>query len=277
MSNLFVVATPIGNLEDITLRALRILREVRLVLAEDTRSARILLTKHGIRATLLSYNEHNHKRRLPEILQRLEGGEDIALISDAGTPAISDPGTELAAAVRAAGHNVVPIPGASAPVAALSAAGLRSVSFCFAGFLPRTAGKLRSLLQAQKPRPETLVAFESPERLRTTLTLLSEVMPERRIAVCRELTKLHEEFFVGSPAEALERFTEPRGEVVLIVEGASEAPPTATVSGPGAAAEASEMRRLGLTRQQASALLTARHGINRRTAYELWLAAKREA
>ncbi len=276
MASLFVVATPIGNLEDITLRALRILTEAPLVLAEDTRSARVLLNKHGIRASLLSYNEHNHKRRLPEILRRLDAGEDVALISDAGTPAISDPGLELAAAVRAAGHDVVPIPGASAPIAALSAAGLRSVSFSFAGFLPRTVGKLRSLLEAQKPRTEALVAFESPERLRATLTVLSEVMPERRIAVCRELTKLHEEVFVGTPAEALDHFTEPRGEIVLIVEGAASAAPAGATSGPSAAEDAAAMRRLGLTRPQATALLTSRHGINRRAAYELWLATERE-
>src|SRR6266545_195181 len=192
MGRLYVVATPIGNLEDVTLRALRVLGEVRIVAAEDTRTAGILLSHHGIKARLVSYTDHNKARRIPELLDHLNQG-DLALVSDAGTPAISDPGVDLVAAAREAGHEVVAVPGASAVVAALSIAGLPTTGFRFAGFLPRTAGDLQRLLQEQVRRPETLVAFESPRRLRRTLEVLSAVLPERRIAVCRELTKLHEE------------------------------------------------------------------------------------
>ena len=271
MGRLYVVATPIGNLEDVSLRALRVLREAALIAAEDTRTARVLLKRYHIDNRLLSYNDHNKARRIPEILARLAQG-DVALVSDAGTPAISDPGVELVAAARAAGHEVVAVPGPSAAVAALSVAGLPTASFRFVGFLPRAAGALRRLLEEQAPRPETLVAFESPQRLRATLAAVEAALPGRRLAVCRELTKLHEEVFVGTASQALHHFTLPRGEVVLVIEGgeaAAAAPDDAAV-----AAEVAEMKRLGLTRAQATALLMSRYGSSRRRAYELWLRAE---
>ena len=271
MGRLYVVATPIGNLEDMSLRALRVLGDVGLIVAEDTRTAHVLLRRHHLKNRLLSYNEHNKARRIPEILARLVE-TDAALVSDAGTPAISDPGVELVAAARAAGHEVVAVPGASAVVAALSVAGLRTTSFRFVGFLPRTTGELRRLLEEQAGRPETLVAFESPQRLRRTLAAIEAALPERRLAVCRELTKLHEEVFVGTAAQALARFTEPRGEVVLVIEG-GEAEGGASAE-TEAAAELAEMRRLGLTRAQAMALLARRYGLSRRRLYELWLRAE---
>src|SRR3990170_8965311 len=271
MGRLFVVATPIGNLEDVSLRALRVLREAALIAAEDTRTARVLLNRHQLKNRLLSYNDHNKARRIPEILARLAQG-DVALVSDAGTPAISDPGVELVAAARAAGHEVVAVPGPSAAVAALSVAGLPTASFRCGGFLPGAAGALRRLLEERAARPETLVAFESPQRLRATLAAVEAALPGRRLAVCRELTKLHEEVFVGTASQALHHFTLPRGEVVLVIEGgeaAIAAPDDAAV-----AAEVAEMKRLGLTRAQATALLMSRYGSSRRRADELWLRAE---
>lgn len=274
MPRLYVVATPIGNLEDITLRALRVLREVNIIAAEDTRLARVLLSHfdvHGKR--LVSYNEHNRSQRIPEIVELL-AVQDVALVTDAGTPAISDPGVELVAAARAAGFDAVAVPGPSAPVAALSIAGLRAASFCFAGFLPRAGGDLRRLLESAKHRVEALVAFEAPSRLLKTLRMIEAVLPDRRIAVCRELTKLHEEVFVGAAAEAIEHFAQPRGEIVIIIEGAGSAVAAATNDEISALEpEVEEMKTLGLTRAQVTALLASRHGIGRRRAYELWLAA----
>ncbi len=270
MATLYVIATPIGNLEDVSLRSLKVLAEVSIVAAEDTRTARVLLDHHGVKPRLISYNEHNRARRIPEILDRLSKG-DAALLSDAGTPAISDPGVELAAAARAAGHKVVTVPGPSAPIAALSIAGLHAPTFTFVGFLPRGRGKLRSLLARHAAQPEALVAFESPARLRKTLEVIADELPDRTLAVCREMTKVYEEVFTGTAAEALTHFTEPRGELVLILEGASQEEDDASSKPETLAAEAAEMRSLGLTRQQATALLIGRHGINRRTAYELWL------
>jgi 16S rRNA (cytidine1402-2'-O)-methyltransferase len=270
MGRLYVVATPIGNLEDVTLRALRVLGEVRIVAAEDTRTAGILLSHHAIKARLVSYTDHNKARRIPELLDHLNEG-DVALVTDAGTPAISDPGVDLVAAARQAGHEVVAVPGASAVVAALSIAGLPTTRFRFTGFLPREAGELRKLLQDHARRPETLVAFESPRRLRRSLEIIATALPERRIAVCRELTKLHEEVFVGSAQEALAHFPEPRGEIVLLIEGTD----SETTASPGDESEITgqvkEMRRLGLTRSQAMALMAKRHGLSRRRLYELWL------
>ncbi|HLF77667.1 MAG TPA: 16S rRNA (cytidine(1402)-2'-O)-methyltransferase [Dehalococcoidia bacterium] len=269
MGRLYVVATPIGNLEDVTLRAIRVLREVNIIAAEDTRTARILLTAHGISARLVSYTDHNKAKRIPELLTHLNEG-DIALVTDAGTPAISDPGVDLVAAAREAGFEVVAVPGASAVVAALSIAGLPTLSFTFVGFLPRSPGDLRRLFSEHATRHETLVAFESPQRLRRSLAVIAQSLPDRRLAVCRELTKLHEEVFLGTAAEALAHFAEPRGEIVLVIEGAVAAEATATPDESGLEAEVAEMRRIGLTRSQASALLALR-GISHRRAYELWL------
>lgn len=274
MPTLYAVATPIGNLEDVTIRALRVLAEVSLVAAEDTRVARKLLDRYGIPAKLISYTDHNKHLRIPEILAALSVG-DVALITDAGTPAISDPGAELASAARAAGHDVVPVPGASAVVAALSAAGFRAGSFRFLGFLPREQGPLRRLFASLEREQDTVLAFESPNRLPRTLRLLAEILPERRLAVCRELTKLHEEIFVGSAAEAAERFVEARGEVVLVIEGASEPPTEAEHDDTSLREEVRLMRALGLTRAQAAALLGPRFNTPRRRLYQLWLEAGR--
>lgn len=271
MGRLFVIATPIGNLEDVSLRALRVLGEVRVIAAEDTRTARILLDRHGVKGPrLVSYTDHNSKARMPELLAALDAG-DVALVTDAGTPAISDPGVDLVAAARAAGHEVVAVPGPSAVVAALSVAGLRTLSWRFVGFLPRSAGELRRLLEEQSRRPETLVAFESPQRLLKSLAVIADVLPERCIAVCRELTKLHEEVFVGTAAEALAHFETVRGEIVLVIEGGEAKRPVEDEA--ALRTEVGEMRRLGLTQSQASALLARRYGVSHRRLYQLWLEA----
>jgi 16S rRNA (cytidine1402-2'-O)-methyltransferase len=272
MSLLFVIATPIGNLEDVSLRSMRVLAEVGLVAAEDTRVAQVLLERRGIRARLVSYTDHNRHRRIPQLLGRLQD-EDVALITDAGTPAISDPGAELVEAARAAGHDVVAVPGPSAVVAALSVSGVRATAFRFVGFLPRSEGDRRRLFQDARGHAETLVAFESPARLRKTLAVVAEVMPERRLAVCRELTKLHEETFVGRAAEALSHFDAPRGEFVVVFEGAVAGSQKPGPDQAEAMRELVEMKRLGLTRAQATALLAPRHGLARRKLYEMWLTA----
>jgi 16S rRNA (cytidine1402-2'-O)-methyltransferase len=228
------------------------------------------LERHGIKARLVSYTDHNMRRRIPQLLDRLQD-EDVALVTDAGTPAISDPGAELVEAARAAGHEVVAIPGASAVVAALSVSGLLAMAFRFVGFLPRSEGDRRRLFQDAGGCAETLVAFESPARLRKTLALIAEVMPQRRLAVCRELTKLHEETFVGSAAEALGHFEVPRGEFVVVIEGAVAGAQKPGLDQAEAMRELVEMRRLGLTRAQATGLLAHRHGLARRKIYEMWL------
>jgi 16S rRNA (cytidine1402-2'-O)-methyltransferase len=222
MSTLFVVATPIGNLEDITLRALRVLGDVPLIAAEDTRTTRRLLAHHRVPAPrLVSYTERNHEQRAPELLEALEGG-DVALVSDAGMPGISDPGFHLVEAAIAAGHDIVPLPGASALTAALAASGLPTRRFHYLGFLPRQSGQRRKLLAEAAALPETLVLFEAPHRVRQTLTDLRAAFGDRRVAVCRELTKLYEEIYRGTLSEALEYFSEPRGEFTLVVDGAGE-------------------------------------------------------
>ncbi|MGD2163101.1 MAG: 16S rRNA (cytidine(1402)-2'-O)-methyltransferase, partial [Anaerolineales bacterium] len=203
VGKLYLVATPIGNLEDISLRALRVLRQVDLIAAEDTRHTRKLLAHYEIDTPLLSYHEHSNDQRLQEILQRLQGA-DVALVSDAGSPLISDPGYELIRAAVERGVSVVPIPGASAVITALSAAGLPSDAFLFQGYLPRKRKERRALLEQQARYPYTLVFFEVPHRLQASLNDLVEILgPERPAAVCRELTKVHEEIVRGDLGEIL--------------------------------------------------------------------------
>jgi 16S rRNA (cytidine1402-2'-O)-methyltransferase len=280
MPTLFVVATPIGNLDDISPRAVRVLGAVALVAAEDTRVARMLLNHYKIKARLLSYNEHNRGRRIPEILAALAEG-DVALVSDAGTPAISDPGVELVAATREAGFRVEAVPGPSAVVAALSVAGLWAGQWRFAGFLPRSQGDLRRLLQAVTGSSETLVAYDAPSRLRRTLQIIAEVLPDRRLAICRELTKVHEEVFVGTAAEALAHFSEVRGEIVVVIEGEENQadgshPSQGSAAELGAEDDIRLMQAAELTQAQAAVLITARYNLTRRQVYKLWLTALSE-
>jgi len=272
MCTLYLVATPIGNLEDITLRALRILREVDLIAAEDTRTTRKLLSHYDIHTTLTSYNDRNKRAKTPYILERL-GRSDVALVSEAGTPAISDPGQELVVAAYALGARVVPVPGPSVVTAALAAAGLPSRTFTYLGFLPRRPGSRRRLLRSVAGQPDTLVAFEAPHRLHDSLLDIRQELGDRPIAVCRELTKLFEEVFRGSISEALAWFAEPRGEFTLVIAGAepSQQPDS------DADVEASvreEMRRLrgrGATAQEAISRLSRQYSLPRRRLYQIWL------
>lgn len=222
MGTLYLVATPIGNLEDISLRALRVLREVRLIAAEDTRHTRKLLAHHHIRSRLLSYHEHNKVVRVAQVLEALEGG-DVALVSDAGMPGLSDPGYELVNAALKAGHRVCPVPGPSAVTGALAASGLPTDSFVFVGYLPRQAGDRQRLLQALAGERRTMVLFEAPHRLRSSLRDLVQALGEERpVAVCRELTKIHEEILRVTLAQARDHFARqaPRGEITLVIGGA---------------------------------------------------------
>lgn len=225
---LYVVATPIGNLEDITARALRVLGSVDLIAAEDTRHSRKLLNHFGLRTPLISYHEHNERQRQAELVQRLLAGQQLALISDAGTPAIADPGYRLVCACHAAGVPVVPVPGPSALVTALSAAGVPTDRFVFEGYLPARAAARSACLQGLRDEARTVVLYETPHRLLAALAAIAAIWGEARpLVVARELTKLHEELFRGTVAEALARFgaTAVRGELVLILPPVPKAPP----------------------------------------------------
>ncbi len=222
MPALYVVATPIGNLEDISLRALRLLREVRLVAAEDTRKTRRLFSTHSIRTPLTSYHEHSRRAKLDYLLDYLER-DDLALVSEAGMPGLSDPGYELIVAAIERGISVIPIPGASAVITALVVSGLPTDQFIYVGFLPRRKGQRQRLLTSIAAEPRTIVAFETPHRLSDTLSDVEEILGDRRISICRELTKVHEEIFRGRISESREHFAEPRGELSLVIEGMTRA------------------------------------------------------
>jgi 16S rRNA (cytidine1402-2'-O)-methyltransferase len=223
LKRLYIVPTPIGNLEDITLRALRILREVRLIAAEDTRTTRKLLDHYQIKTPLTSYHEHNKLTKLDAILDALTAG-DVALVSDAGTPGISDPGFELIREAIAREIEVVPLPGPSAIITALVASGLPTDSYIYLGFLPRKANALRETLSEVAHERRTLVAYESPNRLVETLSAILETLGDRPVAVARELTKIYEEIRRGPASVVLAHYREhePRGEITLVVGGAPE-------------------------------------------------------
>ena len=221
MGTLYVVATPIGNLEDITLRALRVLREVPLVAAEDTRVTRTLFKAHDIHTPLASFHEFTSPARRGRLVDRLADG-DVALVTDAGTPGVSDPGFPLIRDALSAGHQVVPVPGASSAIAALVASGLPTHAFCFLGFLPRTSATRRRFFAQHAASDETLVVFESPYRVLAALNdLVATLGPDRAVAIGRELTKRFEEIVRGTAAEALAHFEQhpPRGEFTLVIGG----------------------------------------------------------
>ena len=266
---LYVVGTPIGNLEDLSPRAARVLREVALVAAEDTRVTRRLLNRLEARPRLVSFHEHNWRERLEPVLQALEAG-DAALVSDAGMPGVSDPGRELVAAAAARGIRVESVPGPSAVTTALAVSGLPADSFQFLGFLPRRRGERQERLREAAASPLTLALFESPHRLRATLEDIKLIFGERPIAVCRELTKLHEEVFRGTASAALEHFGVPRGEFVLAIAGATPEAP--------AEDDADAIRRFLLERQKsgirardAVSEAAGHFGVAKNRAYQLWL------
>jgi 16S rRNA (cytidine1402-2'-O)-methyltransferase len=262
---LAVCATPIGNLDDITLRVLRELEETDLVLCEDTRRTRALLSRHGISARLLSYHEHNEARRAAEVLPRLRAGERIALVSDAGLPAISDPGARLIDAALEAGIPMTVLPGPSAVETAIVASGFSCNRYQFLGFLPRGGRALRVLWEELRDWPHTAVAFESPRRLPATLRSLAQVLPERPVAVCRELTKAFEEVVRGTPGEVAGRFENPpKGEITLILG------PTAaggTEDEGEALSAVAELVAAGLPRKQAADVVARLTGHPRNVLY----------
>ena len=214
---LFVVATPIGNLEDITARALRVLREVALIAAEDTRRTAHLLARYAIQTPTTSFHEHNEARKTASLVARLARGDDIALVSDAGTPAISDPGQGLIRAAIDAGFRVEPIPGPSAVMAALAASGLPSSTFTFLGFPPIRSQDRRKWFDAVRNAGRTVIFFEAPHRIRETLDQLRVLVGDKPVTLCRELTKTHEELVVGPISEVLLRLVKPKGEFTVVV------------------------------------------------------------
>jgi 16S rRNA (cytidine1402-2'-O)-methyltransferase len=263
---LFVVATPIGNLEDVTLRALRVLKEVDVVACEDTRHTRALLTHFAIATPTVSYHDHNARTRAPELVARLEAGESVALVSDAGTPTISDPGYRLISAAGERGIPVVPVPGASAAVAALSASGLASDTFLFAGFPPSKSEARRERLAELAGERATLVFYEAPHRVADTLGDMAEIFGDRRCVVARELTKLHEEFLRGSLSEVAAALAPERrrGEFVILVSGAPER--AAAVDSP-VAARVAELEAAGLARMDAIKQVARERGLPKRDVY----------
>jgi 16S rRNA (cytidine1402-2'-O)-methyltransferase len=267
---LYEVATPLGNLGDLSERGMEVLRTVPVVAAEDTRRTRGLLSHLGVSPRLLSYHAHSEEPRLEVLLEILHDGRDVALVSDAGTPVVSDPGTDLVAAARASGITVVPIPGPSAVATALSAAGLKGDRYLFLGFIPRKGSERARLIARAAAEEWSVVFFEAPPRLADLLGDLAKVAAGRRAAVARELTKLHEEFRIG-PLEELARYyseTPPRGELTVVLEGTGTPaePPDRTED---ARAHASLLLAEGLTRREVVRRLSDTLGLSRNDAYRL--------
>ncbi|MCH8101534.1 MAG: 16S rRNA (cytidine(1402)-2'-O)-methyltransferase [Chloroflexi bacterium] len=273
MGTLFIVATPIGNLEDLSPRAARILREVGLIAAEDTRVTRKLLNHINAATRMLSYHEHSGPRSAERVLKALDAG-DVALVTDAGSPVISDPGAALIDLAFAAGHQIVTVPGPSAVTAALSVSGFAADSFTFIGFLPRNKAAREAALRSARDRPRTTVCFEAPHRIRKTLEQMVETLPDRPISVSRELSKLHEETYRGTPAGALAHFEEPRGEFTIVISGA-ETPGTGPSDAEIVEAVA-ELRSGGLAGRSLVDRATARTGASRSRVYRLELDTRRD-
>jgi 16S rRNA (cytidine1402-2'-O)-methyltransferase len=269
---LYIVATPIGNLEDMTFRAIAVLQQVDVIAAEDTRHTGKLLHHFQIATPQMSYHDHNRLSRLPEVLQRLQDGQKVALVSDAGMPGISDPGYELVKACAEAGVVVVPIPGASAVVTALSAAGLPTDRFVFEGFLPVKGPERRDRLEEIQAETRTIVFYEAPHRVRTTLAdLAASLGANRAVVLGRELTKLHEQFWRGTLTEAIAYYQdrEPQGEYTVMVAGAQLAQPLLLET--DLKAELKAIMNQGVSRSQASRQLAQQTSFSRRHLYQLAL------
>jgi len=267
---LYIVATPIGNLEDITLRALRVLREVDMIAAEDTRHTQILLRHHDIYTPLTSYHEHNEKTKAQELVTRLVRGKNIALVSDAGTPAISDPGFRLVVQAIRAGVRIIPIPGASALTAVLSATGLPTDRFVFEGFLPAKKSQRRERLQTLRDETRTLIFYEAPHRLKDTLDDIHELLGNREAVLAREVSKIHEEFLRG-PVSTLVRALgsgEVRGEVTLIISGSAG---ESRVNEDLVKAEIRELKGQGLRVKEIAEVLGEKFGYPKKDIYRLVL------
>ena len=270
---LFIVSTPIGNLGDISFRAVEVLKSVALILAEDTRHSRVLLDRYEISTRTFAYHEHNEAKTTPMLIERLQAGEDLALISDAGTPLLSDPGQRLVRAAVDAGIAIVPIPGASALLAALVASGVDAERFTFFGFLPRKGRERAALLDEIASSPRTAVLYEAPNRVADSLRELAERAGDREAVVARELTKQFEELRRGTLAELRAYYTEtpPRGEVVIVIAAA----PPATLDESALEDEARVLRARGMTVRDVAAVLGQR-GVPRNVAYRLARTARME-
>lgn len=277
---LLIVATPIGNLEDITQRALRVLREVDLVACEDTRHTRKLLNHFGIDQKTISYHEHNERERAEELCDLIGSGKSVALVSDAGTPLINDPGYRIVTAAIERGISVVPVPGPTAFIAALAASGLPADEFFFGGFLPPRASARRAKLEELCSIRATLVLYEAPHRIVSALKDAKEILGDRRAVVGRELTKLHEDFVRGTLKELVEHFSQAgtaRGEMVLIISGEaqerSQSVPEQT-STELLLARVHELERQGLTSKDALKRAARELGVKRAEAYRIMTAQK---
>lgn len=263
---LFICATPIGNLEDVSRRLLRVLAEADVIAAEDTRTTRGLLTRHSIRSRPVSYHDANERRRTPELVARLKKGESVALVTESGMPAISDPGYRLITGAIEAGIRVEVVPGPSAALSALVVSGLPTARFAFEGFLPRKEGPRRRRLQALSTDDRTLIFFEAPNRLRSLLSDVMSILGDRRVAVARELTKVHEEVVRGLASEVVEDLGNLKGEVVLVVEGAKEEGDLSA-----AVAEARSLIATGMTKSKAAAKAAESSGVRRSDVYQALL------
>jgi 16S rRNA (cytidine1402-2'-O)-methyltransferase len=265
---LYIVATPIGNLEDITLRALRALKEADLIAAEDTRHTKILLAHYDIRTPLASYHEHNEKTKAATLVEQLMAGKTIALVSDAGTPTISDPGYRVIAAAVAAGIKVVPVPGAAAFVAALSASGLPTDRFVFEGFLSNKKKQRRACLRALVNETRTLIFYEAPHRLNESLGDIYELLGDREIVIAREVSKIHEEFLRGGVSELIAKLAdqEVRGEITLIIKGTTGA---AAVSDETIKTEIGQLKADGLRVKEIADILGEKYALAKRDIYRM--------
>ena len=266
---LYIIATPIGNLEDLTFRALRILKEVDLIAAEDTRHSRRLLDHYGIKTPLTSYHEHNERSKARHLVERLQRGENIALISDAGTPLLSDPGQRLVQEASGAGISVSPVPGPSALVAALSASGLSMERFAFEGFLPAKGKERREKLQSLCAEARTLVFYEAPHRLKESLVDIAAIFGARQMVLAREMSKVHEEFLRGSPGDLITELAERevRGELTLVIAGATGEPAAAETI----RAEIRKLKSDGMRVKDIAALLGEKYGVAKREIYRMVL------
>ena len=270
MPALYIVATPIGNLEDISLRALRTLSEVKLIAAEDTRKTKRLLTTYDIKTPMTSYYEHNKLNKMDYILGFLED-EDVALVSEAGTPGVSDPGYELIVEAKRRGITVVPVPGPSAVITALVVSGLPTDRFTYIGFLPRKASARQRVLESVTDEYGTIVALETPHRLSAALNDILLALGDREMAICRELTKLHEEVFRGTISQAIKHFTEPRGEFTLVIAGRQKKDkPQLTED---VERQLYHMHLSGNTAREAIARVAVETGLSRKELYRAWLRA----
>lgn len=265
---LYLVGTPIGNMEDITLRALRVLREVPLIAAEDTRKTRRLLQRHDIKTRLTSFHDHSGEAKLRQLVEHMNA-EDLALVSEAGMPNISDPGHDLITAAIENSIPVLPVPGPTAAISALAASGLPTSQFTFLGFLPRKASERRNLLASVLAGGRTIVAYEAPHRLLSAMNDIALVSPDAQVAICRELTKLHEEVFRGTATEASSHFPEPRGEFTLVI---GPIPGTGSpVTDEQLSTALKELDEQGVSGKEAVSRVTLEYGVGRNRVYRVWV------